>query len=316
MKLTKQIVTVAVIALMAAACKNVKYKKTKEGYLYTIYDAGSGDKIAPGNVIRFHTTSKIGDSLLGTSYGNPAQFLPIPDNAKEVDEIKFFLEARKGDSILLIRSIDTIIAKNPQAAAQDSFLLKNRGKEIRTFVKIVEVYKSKEEAAAIQEKEGIDNFLKDPTNAKQYATDAAAIDAYLKANNYTNAKKTAMGVAVQTLKPGNGQKAKMGEYMMLRYTGKGFDGKVFDSNVDNGKPVMPFQVGAGGMIPGFADGAKQLSKGEKAIVVIPSQFAYGAQGNPPVIQPNQNLVFELEVVDISKTAPAPPPMPMPDTPRK
>jgi FKBP-type peptidyl-prolyl cis-trans isomerase FkpA len=39
-------------------------------------------------------------------------------------------------------------------------------------------------------------------------------------------------------------------------------------------------------------------------------LAYGPQGNPPKIQPNENLIFELEVLDISDKAPAPQQLPM------
>ncbi len=65
------------------------------------------------------------------------------------------------------------------------------------------------------------------------------------------------------LNPGNGQKAKMGEFMMLRYTGKDLSGKVFDTNNKPGGQLMPMQVGAGGMIQGFQDGVKTLSKERK-----------------------------------------------------
>ena len=315
MKVTKQIFCVALIALVAFACKNTKYKKTKDGFPYKVYGSGKGEKILPGSTISYHTTSKIGDSLLGSSYGNPPQWLPIPKEGKELDDVRFFLDATKGDSILLIRPIDSLMAKNPQAA-QDSFLVKNKGKEIRTYIKIVDVYKDRESAMAVQEKEAIENYLKQPENAKQKALDDAAIDAYIKANNLTT-KRTSMGVAIQTVKAGNGQKAKMGDFMMLRYTGKDLTGRVFDTNDKPGGQLMPFQVGAGGMIPGFADGVKQLAEGEKAIILIPSLFAYGPQGNPQAaIAPNTSLLFDIEVVDISDKAPLPPMMPGPDTTRK
>ncbi len=62
---------------------------------------------------------------------------------------------------------------------------------------------------------------------------------------------------------------------------------------------MPLQIGKGGTIPGFEDGVKELTKGEKAKLYIPSALAYGAQGRMPAIQPNENLVFTIEVVDIT-----------------
>jgi FKBP-type peptidyl-prolyl cis-trans isomerase len=309
MKVTMQFFGVLFIALAITACKNTEFKKTKDGFPYTVYSDGKGEKIVAGSVVRYHMTNKLEDSLLGTSYGTPAQWMPIPKQGDENPMVALLLQARKGDSILLLRSIDSLIAKTPQAA-QDSFLNANKGKQLKTFIKVVEVYKDEETARAFFEKENIENFYKDPANVQQKAKDEAEIEAYIKTKG-AKTTRSPWGAYIQTLTPGNGQKAKAGQFMMLRYTGKDFAGKIFDTNDKPGGQLMPMQVGAGGMIPGFQDGVAQLSKGEKAIIFIPSVIGYGAQGNPPVIQPNQNLLFEIEVVDITDQQPAPPSQPMP-----
>ena len=41
-----------------------------------------------------------------------------------------------------------------------------------------------------------------------------------------------------------------------------------------------------------------LSKGAKARFYIPSTLGYGAQGQMPDIKPNENLIFDVEVVDL------------------
>ena len=80
-------------------------------------------------------------------------------------------------------------------------------------------------------------------------------------------------------------------------------GEVFDSG------TYPLQIGSRGSIPGFEYGIKAMQKGGKAKIFIPSSLGYGAQGSPPTIKPNEILVFELELVDISNS-PAPPPPPV------
>jgi FKBP-type peptidyl-prolyl cis-trans isomerase FkpA len=302
---------------LLAACKNTEYKKTKDGFPYKVYGSGKGEKIVPGSIVRFHRTDRLGDSVLGSSYGGPAQFLPIPKDTAQLAQMKFILEATKGDSILLIQPVDSIIAKNPMAAS-DSFLTKNKGKEIRTFLKIVDVFKDEASARSVMEKEQqemqkkqMTEFLNSPEIKQQKAKDEAAIEAYLKSKGI-NAKKTQLGTYVQTLTPGNGQLPKEGQFAMVRYTGKDLQGKEFDSNNKPGGQLYPVQIGGTGSIPGFIDGISQLSKGEKAIVYIPSVLAYGSQGRPPQIAPNQNLVFELEVVDITDN-PAPPTSPSADS---
>lgn len=102
------------------------------------------------------------------------------------------------------------------------------------------------------------------------------------------------------LKPGHGEGAKGGDTVNVLYTGMFKSGKKFDASSDHGGQPMPVQLGRGGVIPGFEMALLGMKAGEKRKVVIPSKLAYGAQGAGSVIPPNTDLVFELEVVSISK----------------
>lgn len=293
MKLTRIVLGAAFLATISLqACKNLNYKKTKDGLLYAVKGEGKGDKIKAGNVIRIHLTDRLGDSLLGTSYGNPPQTVPIPVNGPNMDVFSIFFDAHKGDSILILQPIDSILAKNPMAAAKDSFLLANKGKTIVRTIKIVDVFKDQESMSAGQKKQ-----------------DEAAIEKFLK-EKAIQTTRTPQGVYVQVLTPGNGVLPKPGQEVSLRYTGKLLNGKMFDSNVlPTPRELLPVTIGAGGVIPGFEDAVANLSKGEKANVYIPSSLGYGSQA-PPAIGPDQNLWFELEVVDIKDKAAPPPPTAM------
>ncbi len=304
MKIMKPFLLAALVMLTFAACKNIKYKKTAEGLMYSNLGGGSGDKIIPGNVVRYHQTSQLEDSVLGTTYGTPARWLPLAPKGPQQGLANLVLEAQKGDSILVLQSVDSIIAKS-QAGPVDSFLLRNRGRNIKTYIKITDVFKDDVAAQAAFEVEAVENYKKEPTLAAQRTKDEAAIAAYLKANNIS-ATPTPWGVYIQTLAPGSGPKAKPGEFVSVRYKGRLLNGTEFDNNTDPGDPVFPVQVGGQGSIFGFQEGVKQFSKGAKGLIVIPSTLGYAAQGSPPKIGPNENLVFEIEVVDISAQPPAPP----------
>jgi len=56
-------------------------------------------------------------------------------------------------------------------------------------------------------------------------------------------------------------------------------------------------VGKKRVIPGWEEGLQLLSKGSKAIFILPSKLAYGKQGME-VIKPYTPLEFEVEVVDV------------------
>lgn len=316
MKFRKYFLPVVVLTTFFTACKQTDFKKNKEGYPYKIFSNGNGEKVQPGYFVSYHRTDKIKDSILQTSYGNPPMFMPIPkDSSGAVNpDAEMFLQAKKGDSIQLVRSIDSIIRKNP-GAEKDPFLSGKKGQSLITTYRIVEVYKTQEDAFAAYEKNNIESFNKQPEIVAQRKKDEAIIDEYLKANQIQTTRSP-WGAYIQLLTPGSGPKPKVGQFSMLRYTGKDLKGVVFDATEKHGGELLPLQIGAGGSIIGFEDAVKQLSKGAKANVYLPSVIAYGSQGRPPVIQPNQNLVFELEVADITDRRPAPPIPAMPDSARK
>ena len=52
------------------------------------------------------------------------------------------------------------------------------------------------------------------------------------------------------------------------------------------------------LISGFREGLLSMKVGEKATYFIPAHLGYGERGYPPVIPPNSDLIFELEIVEI------------------
>ena len=55
------------------------------------------------------------------------------------------------------------------------------------------------------------------------------------------------------------------------------------------------------MIPGFKEAVLDMSFGEKRLVKIPSNLAYGSQGAGGVIPPDADLIFQLELIDPNAT---------------
>ena len=84
----------------------------------------------------------------------------------------------------------------------------------------------------------------------------------------------------------------------VHYSGFFLDGKMFDSSVERGNPFT-LKVGAGQVIPGWDEGLALLHKGDKAKLIIPYLLAYGEAGRPPVIPAKSDLVFDVEIVDVT-----------------
>jgi len=79
------------------------------------------------------------------------------------------------------------------------------------------------------------------------------------------------------------------------------NGKVFDSSLER-KPSTPYEfvLGQGQVIPGWDEGIAQMSAGGKATLLIPSKLGYGERGAGADIPAFSPLVFDVELVSISK----------------
>jgi peptidylprolyl isomerase len=122
----------------------------------------------------------------------------------------------------------------------------------------------------------------------------------------------------QDFQLGTGAVAEPLKQYKVKYTGwLAADGKKFDSSDDHpNKEPIQFPQGRGRVIPGWDQGFEGMRIGGKRRLFIPYQLAYGAGGRPPVIPPKSDLIFDVELVDVTEMpAPATPPgRPMPPRP--
>jgi len=94
-------------------------------------------------------------------------------------------------------------------------------------------------------------------------------------------------------------KAQKGDPIKVHYTGTLLsNGNKFDSSHDRGQP-LPLTLGVGQVIKGWDEGLIGMCVGEKRILTIPSDMAYGSRGFGSVIPPNSALVFDVELVGLT-----------------
>lgn len=121
-------------------------------------------------------------------------------------------------------------------------------------------------------------------------------------NNMQNVQQVD-GVKVTILQEGNGEVAKVGDLVSMNYTGKLADGTVFDSNIDpkfNHVQPFVFAIGSGEVIKGWDIGVAGMKVGEKRMLEIAPEYAYGANGAGEQIPPNATITFEVELLEIKK----------------
>jgi peptidylprolyl isomerase len=103
---------------------------------------------------------------------------------------------------------------------------------------------------------------------------------------------------VHDIVKGKGQRARNGDQLTVQYVGVTFStGEQFDASWDSGQPFS-FRLGNGDVIPGWDRGLKGMRQGGRRELTIPPQLAYGSQGSPPAIGPNETLVFVIDLVGV------------------
>jgi FKBP-type peptidyl-prolyl cis-trans isomerase FklB len=102
------------------------------------------------------------------------------------------------------------------------------------------------------------------------------------------------GLQYKVLKEGRGKQPGATDVVKVHYTGSLINGTVFDSSVERGQPVS-FPVN--GVIAGWTEALQLMPTGSKWQLFIPSDLAYGPNGNRS-IGPNETLLFDVELLDI------------------
>ena len=133
------------------------------------------------------------------------------------------------------------------------------------------------------------------TPEAQLAKDVAIIDKYLSDNGIT-AISDPSGLRYVVTTAGTGVKPTLLNKIKVKYVGKLMSsGAIFDET--KGTATATFALST--LIQGWQIGFPLLNKGSKATMYIPSGLCYGTKGAPPTIPTNANLIFDVELIDVT-----------------
>ncbi|MFM1904794.1 MAG: hypothetical protein RLZZ440_2694 [Planctomycetota bacterium] len=103
------------------------------------------------------------------------------------------------------------------------------------------------------------------------------------------------GLQYQVLREGTGPKPGPDDAVVAHYRGTHIDGTEFDGTDPAGEPArFPLR----GVVPGWQEALALMPAGSKWRVWLPPDLAYGEAGSPPAIEPNEVLVFEIDLVQV------------------
>jgi FKBP-type peptidyl-prolyl cis-trans isomerase FklB len=149
--------------------------------------------------------------------------------------------------------------------------------------------------------EAAETFLKAYFAKKQEAESAKKIET---ANKFLSENKKNKGVTELpsglqyiVLTEGTGEKPSDTSFVKVHYVGMFPDGKIFDNSYDRGEPA---EFSVVGVIPGFSEAIRLMNQGSKWKIFIPPHLGYGEQGAGGVIGPNELLIFEIELLEITE----------------
>jgi len=150
----------------------------------------------------------------------------------------------------------------------------------------------------INKREAVKAGKKAELNKETFKEYIAQNEAFL-ATNKTKAgvTTTASGLQYEVIKMGTGPIPTAQNTVKVHYVGTLIDGTEFDSSI---KRNVPAEFPVSGVIPGWTEALQLMPVGSKFKLYLPQSIAYGANGAGDVIKPYSTLVFEVELLEITK----------------
>jgi len=272
------------VIITTAYAQKMNYKKSDKGVRYSMLKSNKGAKIKLDDIVFLqikYATDK--DSVLFDSWkmGGPIQ-LKVSKPTFKGDLMDALNLMAAGDSAQFLFSADSMFTKTFNMPLPEFIVA---GSDLKFTVKIDKI--TTEEVLRADE-------IK--IEKEKNMEEQKAIEQYIAENKLTPVT-TPSGLKYVMYNEGTGAKAEAGKTVRVHYTGKLLNGTKFDSSYDRNDPIE-FKLGQGMVIKGWDEGIALLKEGGKALLIIPSNIAYGARGAGGVIPPFAPLTFEVELVSV------------------
>lgn len=280
------IIVIAVLFAMQSCSwfqKYPGYSKTKTGIYYKLIKIG--EKVAPPKVSDFVTVDlkyiTQNDSVFFT--GMRTFQLTKPEFKGAIDEC--FLMLSTGDSATFIIDAQQFFEQTIQA-------------KLPHFIRAGEPMKV---AMRMDEIRTQQQYEKDKTEFLKWIEDFGEYEKLILARFIKSEKiditPTESGMYFITTCQGTGKPVEAGDLVTVNYEGKFLNGKFFDSTH---KRKQPFEFVYGTemqVIPGLEEAIGRMREGEKAVVILPSDLAWGEKGSSTgIIPPFTSVIYEVELV--------------------
>lgn len=103
------------------------------------------------------------------------------------------------------------------------------------------------------------------------------------------------GIQYRIIDEGEGARPDMDSKVKVHYRGSKTNGHEFDSSFARG---VPEEFTVDSVLKGWQEVLPLMKTGATWQIFVPPELAFGIRGNPPVVGPNEALMFDLKLVEI------------------
>jgi len=268
--LKKLLLVLPAVCGLFAGCQSemgARSGTTKSNIRWKVVDAGAGQKVETGDVLRFDCQISVpakADTVLYSTYltGQNAYYqIGNPHNPGDFEEA--LPELHEGDSaVFLVKAADYYTHTRQQALPP--FIPATA--DLQMKVRVLQVFNPKSELT-------------------QYAETHKFPE--IDANT---------GLSIRKLRVGSGALPKPGQRVVFNYVGKTLGGTIFDQSAPNIPMNVPLDKHT--LNEGLLRALLHMQKGEKAEILIPAALAFPGRSPYKELRPYSNVVLQVDLLDV------------------
>jgi FKBP-type peptidyl-prolyl cis-trans isomerase FklB len=188
-------------------------------------------------------------------------------------------------------SLGTLMASNVKAQGADSLDLEALSAGLKDVLQSKTLLVEQNEAMGL-----VQNYMQQAMMRKAEKAKAAGQQFLAENKTKEGVITTASGLQYKVLQQGSGKQPTAQDRVTVHYAGTLIDGTPFDSSIKRGQPAT---FGVSGVIRGWTEALQLMKEGDKWMLYIPYDLAYGERGSGAQIPPYSTLLFEVELIKVN-----------------
>lgn len=263
------------------------YKRIQQNVFFKLFTFGEEKQaLRNGDLITIDISySTMNDSI----FFHGIRKLKLEDTGIKNSIYSSLIKLHKGDSASFIFRSTDFFQRNLKSDIP--YYLKHQ-KRIKINVKVLEVQSDAD--YQVEKKQ----FLKWAEDLNK--TEKALINDFLNEQRI-NISPTPGGMYFVLTKSGTGKNAVSGDLVKIHYEGRFIDGRYFDSTKKNNEPVEFILGQEFIVIKGIEEAVKMMKEGDKALIILPSDLAFGEKGaGEGIVPPFTAIIYEVELLKVDK----------------